>query len=105
MDYWYKCFEYPITPKSGPMPQMFSLIHARGAFLELPQGFLRRSHWLRAGQALLTASQTGTVIEIQRAFDALVAAVDEEGWLDLGGENITTEPHRESSHCDFQIGH
>jgi len=94
MDYWHKSFKYPITPKRGPMPQMFSMIDARGAFLELPQGFLRRPHWLRAGQALLTASQTGTLIDIQWAFDTIVAAVDEEGWFDLGGENITTKPHR-----------
>ena len=92
MDYWHSCFKYPITPKRGPMPQMFSLIDARGAFLELPQGFLRRPHWLRAGQALLTASQTGRLIDIQWAFDTIVAAVDEEGWFDLGGEDITTEP-------------
>ena len=74
------------------MPQMFSLIDARGAFLELPQGFLRRPHWLRAGQALLAASQTGRPIDIQRAFDTLVAAVDEEGWFERRGENIAVEP-------------
>jgi hypothetical protein len=92
MDYWHNCFKYPITPKRGPMPQMFSLIDAKGAFLELPRGFLRRPHWLRAGHALLTASQTGRAIDIQWAFDTLVAAVDEEGWFDLGGEDITVEP-------------
>jgi hypothetical protein len=55
---------------------------------------LRRPHWLRAGHALLAASQTGRPIDIQWAFDTIVAAVDEEGWFDLGRENITTEPHR-----------
>ncbi len=74
------------------MPQMSSLVDARGAFLELPQRFLRRPHWSRAGKALLTASQTGRLIDIQCALDTLVAAVDEEGWFDLGGEDITTEP-------------
>ena len=64
------------------MPQMSSLVDARGAFLELPKGFLRRPHWLRAAKALLTASQTGRPIDIQWAFDTLVAAVDEEGWFD-----------------------
>jgi len=83
MDYWHKSFKYPITPKCGPMPQMSSLVDARGAFLELPKGFLRRPHWLRAAKALLTASQTGRPIDIQWAFDTLVAAVDEEGWFDL----------------------
>jgi hypothetical protein len=94
MDHWDKPLTYVITPKRGPMPQMFSLIDAKGAFLELPRGFLRRPHWLRAGHALLAASQTGRPIDIQWAFDTIVAAVDEEGWFDLGRENITTEPHR-----------
>jgi hypothetical protein len=71
---------------------MFSLIDAKGAFLELPQGFLRRAHWLRAGQALLAASQTGRLIDIQWAFDTIVAAVDEEGWFDRRGESIAVEP-------------
>ena len=92
MDYWHKSFKYPITPKCGPMPQMSSLIDARGAFLELPQGFFRRPHWLRAGKALLAASQTGRPIDIQWAFDTLVAAVDEEGWFDPLGKTIATEP-------------
>ena len=92
MDYWYKSFKYPITPKCGPMPQMSSLVDARGAFLELPHCLLRRPHWLRAGKALLTASQTGRQINIQWAFDTLVAAVDEEGWFDRRGESITVEP-------------
>jgi hypothetical protein len=92
MDYWHKSFKYPITPKCGPMPQMSSLVDARGAFLQLPQGFLRRPHWLRAGKALLTASQTGRLIDIQWAFDTLVAAVDEEGWFDRRGESIVVEP-------------
>jgi len=73
------------------MPQMSSLVDVRGAFLELPQGFLRRPHWLRAGEALLTASQTGRLIDIQWAFDTLVAAVDEEGWFDRRGESIAVE--------------
>ena len=92
MDYWHKSFKCPITPKCGPMPQMSSLVDARGAFLQLLQGFLRRPHWLRAGKALLTASQTGRLIDIQWAFDTLVAAVDEEGWFDRRGESIAVEP-------------
>jgi hypothetical protein len=86
MDYWHTCFKCPIKPKRGPMPQMFSLIDAKRAFLELPQGFLRRPHWLRAGHALLAASQTGRQIDIQWAFDTIVAAVDEEGWLEHPGK-------------------
>jgi len=76
------------------MTQMFSLSDAKRAFLDLPQGHLRRPHWLRAGHALLTASQTGRLIDVQWAFDTIVAAVDEEGWFDSRWDNITTKPHR-----------
>jgi hypothetical protein len=89
MDYWDKSFRYPVTPKRGPMPRMSSLIDARGALLELPHGYLRRAHWLRVGQPLLVASHTGRQINIQWAFDTLVAAVDEEGWFEHHGGNIT----------------
>jgi len=78
MDYWDKSFRYPVTPKRGPMPRMSSLIDARGALLEL-----------RVGQPLLVASHTGRQINIQWAFDTLVAAVDEEGWFEHHGGNIT----------------
>jgi hypothetical protein len=94
MDYWFKCFNYPITPKRGSITQMFSLSDAKRAFLDLPPGYLRRPHWLRAGHALLTASLTGRLIDIQWAFDTIVAALDEEGWFDSRPENITTTPHR-----------
>lgn len=30
MDYWHNCFKHPITPKRGPMPQMFARDPAAG---------------------------------------------------------------------------
>jgi hypothetical protein len=85
MDYWHQSFKYPITPKSGPMPRMFTLLDAKAALREIPHAYLTRPHWLRAKQSLLRASQTGRLIDTQWAFDVLVAAIDEERWFDWTG--------------------
>ncbi len=45
---------------------------------------MRRAHWLKAGKALVTAAETGKRKDIEWAFEAIVAALDEEGWLPQG---------------------
>jgi hypothetical protein len=82
MDNWDKPLTYVITPKSGPLQKMESLLDANRALIgELPRGYLKRAHWLRAGHALVTAAETGMRIHIEWAFEGIVAALDEEGWL------------------------
>jgi hypothetical protein len=82
MDYWDQPLTYLITPKSGPLPQMSSLLDANRALTgNLPDGFLKRPHWLRAGQALVSAAETGESADIKVAFESIVIALDEEGWL------------------------
>jgi hypothetical protein len=82
MDHWDKLLPNLITPKSGPLPQMASLIDANRALIRrLPQGYLKRAHWLRAGHALMTAAETGRSIDAAWAYEAIVAALDTEGWL------------------------
>jgi hypothetical protein len=51
---------------------------------DLPPEYLKRAHWLRAGKALVTAAETGKSRDIEYAFEAIVAALDEEGWLPQG---------------------
>jgi hypothetical protein len=81
MDYWDKPLTHVITPKNGPLPQMTSLLDANRAIIgNLPQGYLKRAHWLTAGQALVTAAETGKSSDIELAFDSIVAALEEEGW-------------------------
>ena len=81
MDYWDQPLTCVITPKSGPLPQMSSLLDANRALTgKLPHGFLKRPHWLKAGQALMTAAETGASSDIDRAFETIVIALDEEGW-------------------------
>ncbi len=82
MDYWDRPLTYVITPKSGPLPQMSSLLDANRALTgNLPKGFLKRPHWLRAGQALVFAAETGDSADIKVAFESIVVALVEEGWL------------------------
>jgi hypothetical protein len=58
-----------------------SLLDANRALTgNLPHGFLKRPHWLRAGQALMTAAETGESSDIHWAFETIVIALDEEGW-------------------------
>lgn len=56
---------------------------------DIAPGYLRRPHWLWAEQALLAASQTGRPIDLQWAFDTIVAAMDAEGWFRDESEEIT----------------
>lgn len=82
MDYWDKPLPLAIMPKSGPLPLMVSLLDANRALIDkLPKGYLKRAHWLSAGQALLTAAETGESRDIELAFEAILSALDKEGWL------------------------
>lgn len=82
-DQWYEPLPNVITPKRGPLSPMTNLIETRKALLDLPTGYLRRAHWLTAGKALLTAAETGKPADIQRVYDAIVVALEAEGWLSL----------------------
>jgi hypothetical protein len=78
-----------ITPKSGPLSRMVTLIDADRALVgELPQGYLKRPHWLRAGKALVTAAETGQSSDVECAYEAIVAALDEEAWLSIAGHPL-----------------
>jgi len=82
---WDTRLTFVITPKSGPLRKMVRLRDVQQALIaDLPSGFLRRAHWLKAGKALVTAAETGMSKDIEGAFEAIVAALDEEGWLPQG---------------------
>ena len=75
---------YPIWPKSGLLPPMDTL---RGASMGitnyLPREFLRRPHWLAAGNAVLLAARAEppSAQLIEEATEALVAALEAEDWM------------------------
>jgi hypothetical protein len=81
--YWNKELTYWITPKSGPIRSMETLLDANRALSQdLPRTFLKRPHWLGAGALLVRAAETGGDKDIRRATDGLVNAIEHEGWMD-----------------------
>ena len=93
MDNWETRLTFEITPKSGPLRKMVRLHDAKQALIaDLPQGYLKRVHWLKAGHALLAAAETGARRDIECAFEALVFAIVEEGWFTRGSISITEPP-------------
>jgi len=89
---WDTRLTFVITPKGGPLRKMVRLDDARQALIaDLPVGYLRRAHWLRAGQTLVSAAETGKPEDTECTFDAIVAALEQEGWLPQGASRV---PHR-----------
>jgi hypothetical protein len=80
--HWQKPLVFRISPKSGPMRSMDTLLDANQALLhDLPKGFLRRSHWLAAGNLLVKAAESGGDADIEEATDELLKAIESEGWM------------------------
>jgi hypothetical protein len=79
---WTVPLAFVITPKSGPLRQMTTLLDANRALTQdLPRGYLKRSHWLRAGQQLVTAAETCLPADNRAAFEEIVTALECEGWM------------------------
>ena len=73
---------YEITPKSGPLRKLATLADVRSALVhDMPAELRKRPHWLRAGMLVVAASESGTAADIRVATDALIEALDAEGWL------------------------
>ena len=83
--HWSKELAYTITPKSGPMRRMATLLDANRAISEdLPPGFSKRHQWFSAGMLLVRASITGSDPDILRATEAMLKAIDSEDWMSRG---------------------
>ena len=80
--HWHQQLAYKIAPKSGPMRVMETMLDVNQALLnDLPNGSLRQPHWRAAGQRLAQASETGDDADIREATDALLMAIEREGWM------------------------
>jgi hypothetical protein len=80
--YWTSTLPYPVTPKSGPVRQLTTLENARDALLhDLPADKKKSRHWLDAGLIVVAASESGATADLHAAADALVHALDADGWM------------------------
>jgi hypothetical protein len=101
---WDTRLTFAITPKSGPLREMVRLRDAQQALIaDLPPGYLKRVHWLRASACLVSAAETGKPRDVEWAFEAIVAAMVEEGWLPQNASHTPrSEPPRFSEPRRFE---
>lgn len=79
---WTNALAYTITPKSGPVRQLKTLEDARSALInDLPADWKKSPHWMQAGLLVVAAGESGKVSDIAAATEALVKALDIEGWM------------------------
>jgi hypothetical protein len=80
--HWTKELTYWITPKSGPMRSMETLLDANHALSQdLSKFYLKRPHWLEAGKLLVQAAETGRNADVEAATEELLRAIEIEGWM------------------------
>jgi hypothetical protein len=81
--HWQKELAYTITPKSGPMRSMETLLDANRALVQdLPRAIFKTPHWHRAGSLLVLAAETGRPVDIREATEKLLEVIDRQGWMD-----------------------
>ena len=79
---WENPLTYEIAPRSGPMRRLATLADVRTAMVyDLPPGSTKKPHWLRAGMLVVAAAEGGSLNDVRKATDAVVEAVDAEGWM------------------------
>ncbi len=80
--HWHDSLAYRVTPKSGPLHSMDTLLDANRSIAgHLPGGYLKREHWRNAGWALVRAAESGKRSDVATATEALVLAIESEGWM------------------------
>jgi len=80
--HWHKELAYTITPKSGPIRRMETLLDANRALVQdLPPGLIKKLHWHRVGNLLVRAAESGRAVDILEATEKLVEEIDHQGWM------------------------
>jgi hypothetical protein len=88
---WNAELAYDVTPKCGPMRTMRTLRDANYALLDdLTVQCRYQGHWFAVGRLLMAAAESGGRLDVMLATDALVMALEVEGW-------ITRAPRRSHS--------
>lgn len=101
---------YWITPKSGPIRPLRTLRDSNRAMLDdLPSECRTRRHWLDARLLLLAAADSADPHQLLAATDALVRALETEGWMsparekDCRAHSSRTRPvNLNRAHCSYE---
>lgn len=89
MSLWSDPLPFPIVPKSGPMRRMQTLSQMNKALTkDLPFRLLCQPLWQQAARLVVYADVTGLSDDIQSACDAVVEALDREGWMTAGSVRL-----------------
>ena len=81
--HWHKELAYTITPKSGPLRRMETLLDANRALVQdLSRDVLKKPHWHRVGNLLVLAAESGRPVDIREATEQLLQVIDREGWME-----------------------
>jgi hypothetical protein len=79
---WSLSLTYFISPRSGPMRRMETLLDANRALSkDLGFKFLKEPQWSHVGQLLLKAAETEAADDIRAATEAIYSAIEREGWM------------------------
>jgi hypothetical protein len=90
---WDAELAYFVTPKSGPMRAMRTLRDVNQALLDdLPTRSRYQRHWYFVGRLVAAAAERSSRLDSMRATDALVAALEVEGWMTPQAEIHVEQP-------------
>ncbi len=79
---WHRELVFRITPKSGPLRPLETLLDASRAMMQdLSSGDRRKPFWRDAGWAVVEAVDRDSYASVARATECLVTALDAEGWM------------------------
>ena len=79
--HWHDQLAYTISPRSGPLRRMETLLDANQALVnDLPKGFLQQPRWQSVARCHVLASETGAEPDIREVTDIMLDAVEREGW-------------------------
>lgn len=80
--FWNAPLLYTVTPKSGPMRAMTTLLDLNRSLNEdLPRGSLKIPRWRNLAVLLVRASETGARDDIEAVTAELVFTLSQEGWM------------------------
>ena len=87
--YWSACLAFRISPKSGPLRVMNTLLDASRAITQdLPAEYLKQKpYWREVGWSVFKAADTGSAIDIRVATEVLVQAIESESWMERNGRD------------------